>query len=92
MYYFKKEVVIQKLKSRLGWEEVEKSTMEALIFEVVVEVSMEDDRGALIDVVVSRVKKEYPAVDVRKTIDELIDEGNLLVNHRDESGVYVVRG
>ena len=74
------------------FEEVEKPTLEALIYELVVEISMEDKRGALLDVIVGRIGKEYPALEIREKIDKLIEEGDLLINHRDDAGIYVVRG
>lgn len=74
------------------FEEVEKPTLEALIYELVVEISMEDERGALLEVIVGRIGSEYPALEIRSMLDEMIEEGNLLVHHRDDAGIYVVRG
>ena len=66
--------------------------LESLIYDTIIKIAQEDERGAMISVVVNRIARQHDFTkeEVQRKIDELIANGNLGVE-RDELGMAYVK-
>jgi len=68
-----------------------KASLESIIYDTIIKVTQQDERGAMIEVVVSRIARQHDFTkeEVQRKIDKLIRNGNLGVE-RDEMGIAYV--
>jgi hypothetical protein len=72
-------------------DNVNEKTLEAMIKEIIVEISMEDSRGALTDVVIMRLKNEYAEETIKNEINVLLKNGELEINEERDDLKYLIR-
>jgi hypothetical protein len=72
-------------------DNVNEKTLEAMIKEIIVEISMEDSRGALMDVVIMRLKNEYAEETIKNEINVLLKNGELEINEERDDLKYLIR-